>query len=266
MPRKPSPKNLKNPLRILRSLCSEYGENAPLTQIRLAQITDIAPDYIRSLENSRRPLNHAQLDKIRYSIGAVWDRKRNEWLVNGIPDEPFTYEWFIRYRSLWDDHQFQVDIETHMLCRRLQELLQGVEASDYNLVFDRIYHALEEIRMELKVSAAKSVFEKTTFEIEYDRHHKTGEILSIRRVFRRADKEINRDEIKGAVGNCGYLDLTPYSSCVRLCGYAPIQIDAVVSSDPLRPAVLPPELVKRAEEIRKLEQRSKTDVEAVPDA
>jgi hypothetical protein len=214
MPRKPSPKNLKNPLRILRSLCSEYGENAPLTQIRLAQITDIAPDYIRSLENSRRPLNHAQLDKIRYSIGAVWDRKRKEWMVNGIPDEPFNYTWFERYRTLWTSHELQVDIETHMLCRRLQALLLGVEASDYNLVFDRIYSALEEIRTELKVGAAKSVFEKTAFEINYDRDPKTGEIRSISRVFRLADKEVNRDDIESGVGNHGYLDLTPYSSCV----------------------------------------------------
>jgi hypothetical protein len=40
----------------------------------------------------------------------------------------------------------------------LNALLLGVEPSDYNLVFDRIYHALEEIRSELKVGAAKSVF------------------------------------------------------------------------------------------------------------
>lgn len=214
MPRKPLPKNLKSPLRNLRVLCSPHGEVAPLTQIGLAQLTGIAPDYIRSLENSRRPLNRAQLDKIRYSIGAIWDLKRKSWMVNGIPDEPFNYTWFERYRTLWTSHELQVDIETHMLCRRLQALLLGVEPSDYNLVFDRIYHALEEIRTELKVGAAKSVFEKTTFEITYQRHPKTGEIRSIKRAFKLADKEINRDDIKSGVGESGYLDLTPYSSCV----------------------------------------------------
>src|SRR5450631_2984100 len=134
MPRKPSPKNLDNPLRILRTVCSEHGETAPLTQVRMAQLTGIAPDYIRSLENSRRPLNLSQLDKIRYSIGALWDRKRKMWMVNGLPDEPFTFEWFLRYRTLWQGSQYQTDIETHMLCRRLQALLLGVESSDYNLV------------------------------------------------------------------------------------------------------------------------------------
>ena len=214
MPRKPSPKNLKSPLRILRVLCSPHGEVAPLTQIGLAQITGIAPDYIRSLENSRRPLNRVQLDKIRYSIGAVWDLKRKSWMVSGMPDEPFNYTWFERYRTLWTSHEFQVDIETHMLCRRLQALLLGVEPSDYNLVFDRIYHALEGIRTELKVGAARSVFEKTTFEIKYDRNPKTGEIRSIERAFTRADKEVNRNDIESGVGNWGYLDLTPYSSCI----------------------------------------------------
>ena len=213
MPRKPSPKNLKNPLRILRALCSPHGEVAPLTQIGLAQITGIAPDYIRSLENSRRPLNRAQLDKIQYSIGAVWDLKRKAWMVNGIQEEPFNYMWFERYRTLWTYHELRIDIETHMLCRRIQALLLGVEPSDYNLVFDRIYHALEEIRKELKVGAAKSVFEKTAFEITYDRNPETGEIRSISRAFKLADKEIYRDDIKSGVGDFGYLDLSPYSSC-----------------------------------------------------
>jgi len=98
-----------------------------------------------------------------------------------------------------------------MLCRRLQALLLGVEASDYNLVFDRIFHALEEIRTELKVGAAKSVFEKTAFEIQYQRDYKTGEINSIKRVFELADREIYRDDIQTGVGDQGYLDLTPYS-------------------------------------------------------
>ena len=231
MPRKPSPKNLKNPLRILRALCSEYGEVAPLTQIRLAQFTGIAPDYIRSLENSRRPLKSVQLDKIRYSIGAVWNPSHKMWTVNALPEEPFSYAWFTRYRTIWAGSKYQADMETHMLCRRLQALLLGVEPSDYNLVFDRIYHALEEIRTELKVGAAKSVFEKTAFEIQYDRDWKTGEITSIRRDFNLEDKEINRKDLGIGVGDQGYLDLTPYSFCVTRQGNVPIAIDVLLGPD-----------------------------------
>jgi hypothetical protein len=266
VPRKPSSKNLKNPLRILRALCSEHGEEAPLTQIRLAQITSIAPDYIRSLENSRRPLNRAQLDKIRYSIGAVWDLKRKGWMVNGLPDEPFTYEWFTRYRTLWMSDKFQADKETHILCRRVQALLLGVEPSDYNLVFDRIYHTLEELRTELKVGAAKSVFEKTAFEIKFHRDHKTGEIRFIQRDFKFADREIYRDDIKSGVGDCGYLDLTPYSFCVTRYGNVPVKIDVVVDSE-AAPGQLP--TVKQVtprvpERYNKLAEKIRT--EAPPDA
>jgi hypothetical protein len=228
MPRKPSQKNVDNPLRILRVLCSEHGEAAPLTQVRMAQITGIAPDYIRSLENSRRPLNLSQLDKIRYSIGGVWDRKRKMWMVNALPDEPFTYEWFLRYRTLWVGSKYQTDIEFHMLGRRLQALLLGVEPSDYNLVFDRIFHALEEIRADLKVGAAKSVFEKTAFEIQYQRHHKTGEINSIQRVFKLEDKEIRRNDLQIGVGDEGYCDFTPYSSCITRYGNVPVPIHVVM--------------------------------------
>jgi transcriptional regulator with XRE-family HTH domain len=261
MPRKPAPKNRSNPLRILRALCSEYGEAKPLTQVELARISGIAPDYIRSLENSRRPLNRAHLDKIRYSIGAVWDLKRKVWMVNGIPDEPFNYTWFERYRTLWTSHEFQVDVETHMLCRRLQALLLGVEPSDYNLVFDRIYHGLEEIRTELKVGAAKSVFEKTAFEITYDRNPKTGEIRLIRRFFKLADKEINRGDFKTGVGDFGYLDLTPYSSCVTR-GSTLNQIDVIMSGEP----TLKVSEVKMREPEHYNKIREKVRGEAQPDA
>ena len=161
-----------------------------MTQVELARITGIAPDYIRSLENSRRPLKEMQLDKIRFSIGAAWNAKAKAWTVNGLPDEAFSYEWFLRYRTLWDDHPFQVDIETHCLYRRLQALLLGAEPQDYNFVFDRIYRALEGIRSELKIGAARKVFDDTTFEIEHERDQKTGEIKKIRRKFKLPDEKI----------------------------------------------------------------------------
>jgi hypothetical protein len=209
MPRKPSPKNLSNPLRILRSLCSEYGETLPLTQIEFAKITGIAPDYVRSLENSRRVLNQAQRDKIRFSIGARWDLRGKRWVVNGIPDEPFNYQWYCRYRTLWFEHPHQADIETHILCRRLQALLLGAERTDYNLVFDRLWHALEQIRSELKIGAARSVFEKTTFDVDYGRDVKTGEVKNIVRQFNKIDPEILQP---GGETLHQWLDLMPFSA------------------------------------------------------
>lgn len=224
MPRKPSPKNLDNPLRILRVLCSEYGKDAPLTQVRMAELTGIAPDYIRSLENSRRPINTSQLDKIRSQIGAIWDRKRKMWMVNARPDEPFTYEWFILYRTFWFNSDEMADIETHMLCRRLQELLQGVEHSDYNYAFDRIYNTLEELRAELKVGAAKSLFEKTAYEIELLRSPKTDEISLVYRDFKRKDETV--------VANRRYLDLTPFSFTARRQGNTYVKVSPIRRSQP----------------------------------
>jgi hypothetical protein len=181
-------------------------------------------------------------------------------MVNGLPDEPFTYEWFMRYRTLWDSHQFQVDIETHMLARRLQALLLGVEPSDYNLVFDRIYHGLDEIRAELKVGAAKSVFEKTVFEIQYGRDEKTGEIKSIKRVFNRADKEINRDDNESGVGDSGYLNLVPYSSCVTQYGQPPIELEVSMTGGKLEVV----KLRKPGQQYQKLAEKIRA--EAPPDA
>jgi len=131
-------------------------------------------------------------------------------------------------------HSMSNDVETHMLCRRLQALLLGVEPSDYNLVFDRIFHALEDIRTELKVGAAKSVFEKTAFEIEYHRIpipdetgslQRTGEIGSIQRRFKFADKEIYRDDIQSGIPG-GFLNLTPYSFSITHPYKAQVTFDA----------------------------------------
>jgi hypothetical protein len=161
-----------------------------LTQVELAQITGIAPDYIRSLENSRRSLNNTQLEKIRFSIGAVWDPARKRWHPDGLPEEPFSYEWFSDYRRVWFEHPRQADIEVHVLCRRLQALLMGVEREDWNLVFNRLWSALEEVRTNLKIAGARSVFEKTAFTLSRGRDSKTKKINLVHRSFKNLDGEI----------------------------------------------------------------------------
>jgi hypothetical protein len=128
--------------------------------------------------------------------------------VNEIPDEPFGYEWFARYRSLWFDHPHQQDIEIHMLCRRLQALLAGAEPQDYNLLFDRLWNQLEEIRNELKIGAARNVFEKTALSVGYGRDIKTKEVTYVVRKFPNADEEI----VKPVKGEDTLLDLRSWSA------------------------------------------------------
>jgi hypothetical protein len=210
MPRLPQTKNLANPLRVLRGLCSEYGAAVPIPQIRLSQLTGITPDYVRSLENARRRLSPVHLEKIKHSIGAVWNPQRKQWVVNNLPDEPFDYEWFKRYQTLWFDDAHQIDIEVHHLCRCLQALLLNAEPEDYNRAFDRIFSALKEIRSGLKINGARSVFEKAAFDISYGRDTKTGEIKFIVRQFKHQDGEIVRIDPRSL--HSGYLDLTPWAA------------------------------------------------------
>lgn len=190
MPRPPQAENLSNPLRTLRALCSEYGATAPLTQMELSRLTGIAPDYIRSLENARRQLSRAHAYKIQHSIGAVWNSKAKLWTVNGLPEEPFSYEWFKRYQTVWFEHPHQAEIEIHILCRRLIELMIQVERAEYQRLFSRIFHFLEELRQDLHLTGARRVFEKTEFEIDFMKDSKTGEITKLVRQFRKMDDEI----------------------------------------------------------------------------
>ncbi len=165
-----------------------------MTQMRFSELTGIAPDYVRSLENNRRQLSQAHAEKIQHSIGAVWNSKRKLWTVNGLPEEPFTYEWFKRYQTVWFEHPHQAEIEIHILCRRLIELMIQVERADYQRLFSRIFGLLEELRQDLHLTGARRVFEKTQFDIDFTKDSQTGEITELVRQFRQMDDEIVRNK------------------------------------------------------------------------
>ncbi len=165
-----------------------------MTQMRFSELTGIAPDYIRSLENNRRQLSQGHAEKIRHSIGAVWNSKRKLWTVNGLPEEPFSYEWFKRYQTVWFEHPRQAQIEIHILCRRLIELMIQVERVDYQRLFSRIFGLLEELRQDLHLTGARRVFEKTEFQIDFTKDSQSGEITELVRQFRQMDDEIVRNK------------------------------------------------------------------------
>jgi hypothetical protein len=172
------------PLRLLRTLAGQ------LPQTELARATDISLDTIRAIENNRRALTGALFQKIKVSIGAQWDPKQQRWHLVDRPDEPYSVEWYEKFRTKWFQHFHQVAIEAHVLCRRILELLIQVEDTDYNSLFYRIFDFLDETRESLRITGARKVFDKTRFEVDFGRNIKTKEVELIVRRFMQMDDSI----------------------------------------------------------------------------
>jgi hypothetical protein len=153
-----------NPLRILRSLMQ--GDDSRVTQAHLASLTGIPLDSIRNLETNRRALIETHLMKILDELGAQWDPKKAEWHLACSPEIPYTKAMFKLFTSPTLDTRERRKVDVHMLLRRLIELFLDVEPEDYQKLFYRVYHFLDDLRAELRIHSARKAFEKTRFEMD----------------------------------------------------------------------------------------------------
>jgi hypothetical protein len=100
MARPPNAKNLKQPIRVLRSLCSERGEASPMSQLGFSQMVDVPASTIKAIENQERALSQEVLSKINSATGALWEKEGESWVwVAGGQKVPYTYEIFCKVRA-----------------------------------------------------------------------------------------------------------------------------------------------------------------------
>ncbi len=196
-----------NPIRILRGLL-QSGED-PLTQAQLSKLLDIPVDSIRNFENSRRALTEVYLRKIRAIIGAQWDPSRALWHLAYSPEIPFTAELYRAFTTRHLDHWRRRLIEIHMLVRMLIELFIQVEREDYHRLFYRVFHFLDDLRQELRISGARRIFEKTRFTIDGGHSSQSGELAFISRNFLHlTDEELVSMSGKGKQRQGDWLNLS----------------------------------------------------------
>jgi transcriptional regulator with XRE-family HTH domain len=101
MPRRPRPENVDNPLRVLRGLLSEHGDQKPISQSELSKLVRVSLSSIRSIENGDRALTENVLSHVLLETGAWWKEHNRHWeYVSGGYGRavPFTRETFLDYR------------------------------------------------------------------------------------------------------------------------------------------------------------------------
>src|SRR5271165_4969625 len=82
MARPPKAKNLRTPLRLLRSLLTEQGEEAPMSQLKFSQLIDVPVSTVKAIENGQRSFSHAVRVKIRSRLFAVWNEESESWVFD----------------------------------------------------------------------------------------------------------------------------------------------------------------------------------------
>jgi hypothetical protein len=98
MARPPKSKNLRTPLRVLRSLLSERGEEAPMSQLAFSQLIGVPVSTIKAIENGQRVLNSNVVSQVVTHTGALWHYSSKQWMDAADPKSPFTYEIFAESR------------------------------------------------------------------------------------------------------------------------------------------------------------------------
>jgi len=193
------------PLRILRQQAGD--DSGAITQVELSQATDISLDTVRAIENRRRDLTRSLLQRIKHTIGAQWGPEEGTWHLLDAPELPYTAEIYRKFRTNWLESFHATDRETHLLCRRLIELMQRVDPKKYNQLFYRLSDFLDELREELSIGGADALFDDTQFAVKISRRDDTNEIVTIQRVFRLGPDALKVDKTKSST----LLDLQPWA-------------------------------------------------------
>src|SRR5262245_10367693 len=145
MPRPPRAENLRNPLRILRSLLSEDGDKSPVSQRDLSEIINVPFNTVRAIESGQRRSTAATRIQIAYATGAYWDPKRNQWMYSSpdAADRPYDRELYLQHRRVFTRRPHDHKKEVHRLTRRLQQLFLNVPDRDWHKLWFQIDDFLE---------------------------------------------------------------------------------------------------------------------------
>jgi hypothetical protein len=131
------------------------------------------------------------------------------WHFLGAPDVSYSNEIYLKFRTNWLDDFYQTDRETHLILRRVVELMQRVDPKKYNQLFYRLFDFLDELSEQLPVSGADALFDETRFTIKVMHRDDTGEIVHILRQFGLGEDILNVDKSRHSLPLL--LDLKPWA-------------------------------------------------------
>ena len=141
MPRPPKKGNEDNPLRRLRDALGT--DQAPIPQHELAELLNLSPETVKSIEAGRRSLTEKLLEWIYVNLGAYWSERQRTWTSIGSR-EPFTREASDRWRQAGLDR----DLESHSLMLRLMLLLEYAPEEKFKQIADTVEAKLQEVLLE----------------------------------------------------------------------------------------------------------------------
>jgi hypothetical protein len=182
MPQDPKPQSTRHPLRQLRGLLSEDGEESPITQQTLSRITDVPFNSVKSVESGRRSLTCEIGFKILRTTGAVWNDEKKIWMFAFAwgKDISFNYLLYREYRRLTTEPPPDQEFDVELLQWKLGQLFQNVPKRFwYGLLF-RMNHFLERCREDFGLKQLKEPFKATTIHFMVDLNSQT-QTLSFQR-------------------------------------------------------------------------------------
>ena len=179
MARPPKLKNVRTPLRLLRSLLSEQGEEAPMSQLAFSQLIDVPVSTIKAIENGQRSFSHAVRVKIRSRLFAVWNEESESWVFdNSSGPEQYNYQLSKDYRRFLGEYAPIPETDPEAIKLRIDGLFAQVPKQSWMKLYRTIQECLEAAREDLGLENLKDLFKTTKDEIHFSpatfRNVKTG--------------------------------------------------------------------------------------------
>jgi transcriptional regulator with XRE-family HTH domain len=139
----------------LRQLRLILGKDfKPLDGEEFARLAGMAPGTLRATEAGLRKLNQRDTDRIRHRIGAVWNDKKETWVLRDDDDILFSREVYDKYVALlWNDPS-NLEVDAELLYQGVFDLLSSLPKGTYHHALFELHDLLEKLARDFEAPAA----------------------------------------------------------------------------------------------------------------
>ena len=167
MARPPKAKHLWTPLRLLRSLLTEQGEEAPMSQLKFSQLIDVPVSTIKAIENGQRSFSHAVRVKIRSRLFAVWNRIRELGVRQFKRSGTIQLSAVQGLSTVLGGVVLIPETDPEAIKLRIDGLFTQVPKQSWMKLYRTIQECLEAAREDLGLEDLKDLFKTTKDEIHF---------------------------------------------------------------------------------------------------
>jgi hypothetical protein len=151
--------SVSSPLRDLRKELGSDGKR--LSTYKLSVLVDIPSATLRSIEAGKNAFTDGLQQRLRRR-GIGWNPKTKRWFFAFNPGLDLTVELIMSFNRLSRPDGLYQDVDAHVLCRKMLDLLSAVPAAQYNTLLLDLHQAIEQLAKTYHTEGIEKAFASAT--------------------------------------------------------------------------------------------------------